>query len=76
MGFNSELADSIRSLAVVEESGLIHFGPLDMYARACKEPEEKVREAWNDALAVLTAEGFAKEVRGSFYAKETWRDWD
>lgn len=64
-------AGAIRALAVVDEEGLVHLGPLDMYARAMRVTEDEADELLDDALELLVSEGVYENISGSYYDRET-----
>lgn len=65
---------TIQALSVVDETGLVHLGSLDMYARAEAITEDEADEEIEEALELLVSEGEYEEIRGSYYEVETMRE--
>jgi len=61
------MAMTIQALAVVDETGLVHLGSLDMYANAEGITEDEADEEIDEALELLVRDGKYEEIRGSYY---------
>ena len=60
-------AGAVRALAVVDRDGLVHLGPLDMYARAMRVTEDEADELLDYALELLEDDGTYQNISGSYY---------
>lgn len=71
-----KLADAIRCMSSVDDTGLMHFGPLDRYARVLHASEEYVDGIFDRAVGILAMEGAVKVIGGSCYDAEALAEYE
>lgn len=72
-----EAAHAIESLAVVDDTGLIDFGSIEIYANVLRCTEDEADNLIDEGLEILVSEGkVISNAYGDYYMAKDRKEWE